>query len=212
MVGTIAIAKTRPFEIVHSKSPVIKCFRISNGRISDPHCIKKSGIFMISLRSFFQNHSMLNESITLAACLLNIVRTFHGVSKNAADDTKTSTFAICNMFVDENGTVAVEKTLQLSVAAVLDGNDDFVPGLKLLLRELGKFLSMLGVCEVELSDSTTCSKRSVQCLTSLHVTLAKLTRELTGNGSAFKTLFESALDALDLSENVPCLHPVSFYE
>jgi hypothetical protein len=116
------------------------------------------------------------------------------------------------MFVDENGTVAVEKTLQLTVAAILDGQDVYVPGLKLLLRELGKFLSVLGVCEVELSDSNTCSKRSVTCLTSLHVALAKLTRDLTGNGRAFKMLFESALDALDLSDNVPCLHPVSFSE
>ena len=159
----------------------------------------------------------LIESAYLAACLLNIVRTFHGVSKSAVDGNKTLTFAICNMFVDENGTVAVEKTLQLVIAAILDGKADHEDCLKLLLKELGKFLSALGVCEVELSDLPTCSKRSVQCLTSLYATLAKLTRQLTTAGSiltadTFASLFGFALDALDLLDNVPCLHPVAVWE
>ena len=38
MVGTIAIAKARPFEIRSWKSPDFKFFRILNGQISDPHC------------------------------------------------------------------------------------------------------------------------------------------------------------------------------
>ena len=40
MVWTKAIArdKAQPFAIQPSKSPDFKCFRISNGWISDPHC------------------------------------------------------------------------------------------------------------------------------------------------------------------------------
>ena len=36
----IAIDKAQPFEIQPSKSPDFKCFLISNGQISDPHCIR----------------------------------------------------------------------------------------------------------------------------------------------------------------------------
>ena len=41
MVETIAlaIAKARPFKIRPLKSLIFKCFRISNGQISDPHCL-----------------------------------------------------------------------------------------------------------------------------------------------------------------------------
>ena len=41
VVGTkvISIAKARPFKIQPLKSPVLKCFQISNGWISDLHCI-----------------------------------------------------------------------------------------------------------------------------------------------------------------------------
>ena len=35
IVGTIAIAKAQPFEILPSKSPDFKCFQILNGQISD---------------------------------------------------------------------------------------------------------------------------------------------------------------------------------
>jgi hypothetical protein len=53
----------------------------------------------------------------LAASLLNTVRTFHGADRSgaASDDANKSSasFAVCNMFVDENGTVAVEKTMQV---------------------------------------------------------------------------------------------------
>ena len=47
MVGTIAaaIAKTWPFEICSLQSLNFKCLGISNGRISDPHCIKNFLIF-----------------------------------------------------------------------------------------------------------------------------------------------------------------------
>ena len=43
MIGTIALAKPQPFEkgsleIWPLKSLNFKCFRTSNGRISDPHC------------------------------------------------------------------------------------------------------------------------------------------------------------------------------
>ena len=38
----ITIAKTGPFEIRHSKCPDFKCSGISDGRISDPHCIPRN--------------------------------------------------------------------------------------------------------------------------------------------------------------------------
>lgn len=78
-----------------------------------------------------------------------------------------------------------------------------------LISELKDFLSELSVCEVELSDHATCSKRSVQCLTSLYTCLATLIRDIWPHPEVFK----SVLSTIRLSAvSVPCLHPVFAWE
>lgn len=164
--------------------------------------------------------SKIIEATLVASSLLSVVRTFHSVtSKPSVDANKNLSFAVCNMFVDENGTVAVEKTIQLISAAFMQDSARFEPALKVLLKEAGGFLNAVGVCEVELSDSATCSKRSLQCLTSLYSSLAKVAKDLSaswsldqGNNSAYLSVLEVALEALDLPDNVPCLHPVVAWE
>ena len=52
-VETIAIAKTRPFEIWPLKSPDFKCFWIFNGQISDPQCIS------VKLSSFYEIYNKI---------------------------------------------------------------------------------------------------------------------------------------------------------
>ena len=71
--------------------------------------------------------SKIVEASLLASSFLNIVRTFHVVSSKTSvgnvvnvDGNKNMSFAVCNMFIDENGTVAVEKTLEMITAAVLE--------------------------------------------------------------------------------------------
>ena len=132
------------------------------------------------------------------------------------DGKKAANFAVCNMFVDENGTVAVEKTIQLVFEAFLENRNFGNHALRSLIKELGNFLNVVGVCEVELSDSATCSKRSVLCLTSLYATLAKLARDLAANipenNEIYQSILESAFDAMDLANNVPCIHPVTIWE
>ena len=166
----------------------------------------------------------LIEAALLATSLLNIVRTFHVVSSKTisnVDGNKNLSFVVCNIFVDENGTMAVEKIIQMLAAALFESIPDvrIESTLKLLLKETGDFLSAIGVCEVELSDSASCSKRSVQCLTSLYASLAKLAKDLfvwydqnPGNSRAYFSVFEVILDALDLTNSVPCLHPVVAWE
>ena len=60
MVGTRAIVKAGPFEIWPSKSPVFKCFQISNGRISDPHFIH-SFFQQIKLRPVHSDSSAIEK-------------------------------------------------------------------------------------------------------------------------------------------------------
>lgn len=148
--------------------------------------------------------------------MLNIVRTFHCVSKSPLEGNKALNFAVCNMFVEENGTVSVEKTIQLALDAFLENKTFGERALHCLVKEVGNFLNVTGVCEVELSHSVTCSTRSVQSLTSLYATLVKSARVLTSNNleddNIFQSILESTFDAIDLTNNVPCLHPVAIWE
>ena len=56
--------KTGPFEIRPSKSPDFKCFRISNGRISDPHC-SPIGVFLVFFCAFSSNGLFSDHSVKI---------------------------------------------------------------------------------------------------------------------------------------------------
>ena len=161
---------------------------------------------------------ILQESVQLTTSFIRVIRLFHvaGDKLHRRPGVKIS-YMVCDWFCMENGAGVIDTCLSVLLRQAQKSglSKTSVSSVTLLLKEIGKFLSTTGVCEIILAE-TQCTKRTVTGLTTMYQSLFKYfcdfaNLEVTQVTEGF--IVPAILECLSFcNKGVACLHPHVIWE